>query len=217
MRRYAPIAALILLPVLAGPASGQAQDEEGFTPLVEGTDPGQFQLVGIDAETISIGEDGVVSLTGEPNGYFATKDSYGDYVLRFDWMYERPEDLEDPSEFRGNSGLLVHIQGEHKVWPQCVEVQLQNRDAGHIFAIQGAQFTSARTDEQRRELQRSAILPPGEWNSEEVTCRGDRITCVLNDVEIDTGEGAEPSSGQIGWQSEGRPIKFRNLRIKPLD
>ena len=50
-----------------------------------------------------------------------------------------------------------------------------------------------------------------------VVCRGDRITCVLNDVEIDAGAGAEPAEGKIGWQSEGATIAFRNLRIKRLD
>ena len=41
-------------------------------------------------------------------GYFATKESFKNYVLKFEGMYERPEGLEADATFRGNSGLLIH-------------------------------------------------------------------------------------------------------------
>ena len=59
-------------------------------------------------------KDGEIRLTGKPNGYFATKEEYGDYVLTFEWMYEKPEGGA-PGKFNGNSGLLLHISGEPKV------------------------------------------------------------------------------------------------------
>jgi len=191
--------------------------EEGYEPLVEGTDPNQLELVEIDEETISISEDGVISLTGTPNGYFATKESYDDYILRFDWRYERPSDLSDDSTFDGNSGVLLHIQGEPKVWPKCVEAQLKYTDAGHLFGIGGGAFESRHTDQARQQARVTALKPVGEWNSEVILCESKRIVCTINGEVIDAGFGAEPSSGQIGWQSEGRPIQFRNLRIRVLD
>ncbi|MGE3818492.1 MAG: DUF1080 domain-containing protein [Isosphaeraceae bacterium] len=183
-----------------------------FRPLVEGTDPGQFALVKIGPETISI-VDGEVRLTGKPNGYFATKSSHKNYVLRFEWMYERPESLASDAAFRGNSGLLLHIQEPHKVWPPAIEVQLMNADAGNTFGIPPAKFQGKKD----AEAQKRAIKPVGQWNAVEVTCKDGSIVATINGIEVARGVGASPDHGPIGWQSEGAPIRFRNLAIKPLD
>jgi len=197
--------------IVALPLSASA-DDEGFRPLIKGTDTSQFELVGLGPDTMRI-EDGVVLISGKPNGYFATKESYKNYVLKFDWMYERPEGLESDAKFDGNSGLLVHINGPHKVWPKCIEVQLANRDAGNIFPIGGHKFQGKKD----AAAQKKAIKPVGEWNEEEVTSQDGSIVCKINGEEVARGTGAQPDHGQIGWQSEGRPIRFRNLRIKTLD
>jgi hypothetical protein len=209
MRLTSPRIAAALVVALS--LSAHAADEES-QPLVKGTDPSQFELVGIGPETIRI-EDGVVHISGKPNGYFATKDSYKNYVVQFEWMYERPEGLESDARFNGNSGCLVHIQPPHKVWPQCIEVQLMNREAGKIFAINGSKFAGKDDPEARKK----AIKPVGQWNQEEIVCKDGAITCTINGVEVATGTGASPDHGQIAWQSEGRPIQFRYLRIKSLD
>lgn len=186
--------------------------DDGFVPLVQGDDPGQFDLVGIGTDTLKI-EGGVIAVSGKPNGYFATKKSYHNYILRFDWRYERPDNLDNEAKFRGNSGLLVHITGPDKVWPQCIEVQLANTDAGYIFAIFGSKFTGKKD----AEAQKKAVKPVGQWNEQEVICRDGKITCKINGVEVAAGTGASPAEGRIGWQSEGSAITFRNLKIKTLD
>jgi hypothetical protein len=202
--------AIIALALLAlGLASAAAP--RGFVPLVEGDDPRQFVLVGIGPEAIKVAG-GEIRLSGRPHGYFATKRSYKNYVLRFEWMYERPQGLESDAQFDGNSGLLVHIAGPHKVWPKCIEVQLMNADAGDIFAL-GGRFRG-RPDAEARAR---AMKPVGQWNQQEVTARDATIVCKINAVEVARGDGAVPDSGQIGWQSEGCPIRFRNLMIQPLD
>ena len=71
--------------------------------------------------------DGEVRVSGKPDGYFATRDSYRNYVLRFEWMYERPSGLSSDASFRGNSGLLIHIAGPHKVWPVCIAAAQESR------------------------------------------------------------------------------------------
>ncbi len=207
--RIAPLIALSLVALAAAPA---AVDDEGFVPLVEGTDDAQFELVGFGPETIVIDGD-EVALSGSPNGYFATKKSYTNYILKFDWKYERPDDLKADADFGGNSGVLVHIKPPHKVWPQSVEVQLFHKEAGKIFAIFGSKFQGQDDPEARKR----AIKPVGEWNSEEITCKDGSITCTLNGVQVATGTGADPTGGPIGFQSEGAPIRFRKLMLKPLD
>jgi 3-keto-disaccharide hydrolase len=210
------IRSILGLALIIGAAQAASLDDKGFLPLVEGTDASQFTLVGIGPDTVTI-EDGVVTLSGKPNGYFATKKDYKDYVLVFDWKYDRPADLTDDSKFKGNSGLLLHINGEHKIWPKCIEAQLQNSDAGHLFGVQGAAFKNSISPDARKAAQKKAIKPVGQWNAMEVTCDGGKIICKLNDVEIDAGTDASPVGGPIGWQSEGGVISLRNLRIKPID
>ena len=180
-------------------------------PLVRGTDLAQFDLVGIGPESIAIA-DGEIRLTGRPLGYFATKQDHGDFTLTFEWKYDRPEGLKTDAEFRGNSGVLVRIARPHKVWPSCVEVQLAQADPGAVFPVGTSRF-QGESDPAR---QKKAVRPVGEWNRSEVTCRGGTIVSVLNGVEVARGDGANPDRGPIGWQSEGKPIRFRNLTIKAL-
>jgi hypothetical protein len=125
MKQRLPSLAAAVLAVLA--VSALAADE--FEPLVRGRDASQFHLVGIGPETITI-EDGEVRLSGKPEGYFATRKEYGNYVLRFEWKYERPEALKSEADFQSNSGLLLHIQGDLKVWPRSIEFQLANHEVG---------------------------------------------------------------------------------------
>ncbi len=191
-------------------ASPAVDDDASYVLTSDSLD--QLELVGIGPETISI-KDKEIRLTGKPNGYFATKDSYKNYALRFEWKYERPEGFNENDKFDGNSGILIHIQGEHKVWPKCIEVQQAYAEAGHIFAINGAKF-EGKTD---REALKKSRKPVGEWNEEEIVCKDGAITCTVNGVKVAAGTGALPEEGPIGFQSEGAPICFRYMRIKKLD
>jgi hypothetical protein len=184
---------------------------DDFVPLVKGDDVQSLELVGIGPGTIKI-VDGEIQLTGKPDGYFATKESYKNYILKFDWMYERPSDLDTDARFRGNSGLLLHIQEPHKVWPRSIEVQLQNSSAGVLIPIGGAKCQGTRLAPTKE-----AIKPVGQWNEMEVTCQDGTIACKLNGIAVSKGTGATVESGPIGWQSEGAPIRFRNVMIKKLD
>ena len=183
-----------------------------FVPLIKDDDVKALELVAIGPDTLEINA-GEIRISGKPNGYFATKESYKNYELKFDWMYERPSNLESDAKFRGNSGLLIHIQMPHKVWPKCVEVQLMNASAGMIIPLGGTKCQTTRD----KEAQKQAIKPVGQWNEEEVTCRDGTIVCKINGVEVARGTGCTIDSGPIGWQSEGAPIRLRNVMIKKLD
>jgi len=179
--------------------------------LLKGSDPAQFELVGIAADSITI-VDGEIRLTGKPLGYFATKQEYKDYVLTFEFQYDRPDGLKSDADFRGNSGVLLHIAGPARVWPNCVQVQLAQADPGSIFAMNESRC-EATSDPV---AQKTAIKPVGQWNKVEVTCQDGTILSKLNGVEVSKAGKAEPDHGPIGWQSEGKPIRFRHLTIKPL-
>ena len=193
-----------------GFAARAEEKEEGFKPLGNGKDMSNFKLVGTPESTWKVDGD-VVKCSGNPNGYFATTKSYKNFVLRFDFKYARPAGLDEDSKFGGNSGYLIYITGEHKVWPKSIEVQGLNRDAGKIFAISGYPNVKTKDDPEAR---KKALKPVGEWNSLEIVSKDGSLTAVLNGTKVCESEAGEFKEGPIGFQSEGAEIHFRNLRIK---
>jgi hypothetical protein len=195
------VAALAAVIAWSGPAAA-GDKEEGFKALFNGKNFDGWKIVpakGTD-KTFQV-VNGVIVVSGKPNGYFHTDKSYKNYVLRFDWKF-----IKD-----GNSGLLAHIQEPHKVWPKSVEVQGQQKDHGRIFAIGGAkgQFKV------NKDAQKKAIKI-GEWNTTEVVSKDGMLTSKINGVEVSTGRG-ELTEGPFGFQSEGTELHFKNIRIKVLD
>jgi hypothetical protein len=178
--------------------------DAGFKDLFNGKDlSGWHVIVGGKKEpgkTFTV-KDGVIVVSVSPNGYFYTDKSYKNYVLTFDWKF-----IKD-----GNSGLLVHIQGEHKVWPKSIEVQGQQSSHGHIFAIQGAKG-AFKTD---KEAQKQAIKKC-EWNTTEVTVKNGEVTSKINGKQVSTGKG-DLMECPFGFQSEGTELHFKNIKIKVLD
>jgi hypothetical protein len=78
--------------------------------------------------------------------------------------------------------------------------------------------------------QRGYQRPIGEWNFEEVTVRGSRITVELNGVVILDGDvatvkefagnhehpGKDRTSGYFGFAGHNDPVRFRNVSLKKL-
>jgi hypothetical protein len=194
-----------------------ADKNDGFTALFNGKDfTGWKFFLPNDADpakTWSI-QGGVVICTGKPNGYFYTDKSYKNYVLRYDWQYQRPSGLKDDSQFTGNSGALVHIGGPHKVWPRCVEVQGMNRDHGKLIGVSGVKLSSDTKFD--RAAKDKATKPVGEWNTTEIICKADgSIEAKINGTEVSSGK-SDLTEGPIGFQSEGAEIHFRNIKIQEM-
>lgn len=184
--------------------------EPGFVALFNGKDLSGWSTVPPKAEFMTV-ENGIIIVSGKPGGYFYTDKSYKNYVMRFDWRYKRPAGLEDENKFGGNSGLLVHIQEPHKVWPKSLEVQGMNRDHGSLIGI-GVKVTNAKFDRTAMEKARHKV---GEWNTTETTVNGDSVSVKLNGVAVTTGNFELPG-GPFGFQSEGAELHFKNIRIKIL-
>jgi hypothetical protein len=216
--RFLPILALAaaFMGLFSLAAAGEKKDDEGFRPLFNGKDftGWKFQLEGNadPAKTWSI-KDGVIICTGHPNGFFYTDKSYKNYVLRYDWQYARPKDLKDESEFKGNSGCLVHIRkpeaGIMGIWPNCVEVQGMNLDHGKLLFLPRDQGK----EKYDRAARDKAVKPVGQWNTTEIICQDGAITAKINGTEVSSGKG-ELVEGMIGFQSEGAEIHFKNIKIK---
>jgi hypothetical protein len=199
----------LLAAVLAFGLAGRATAAD-FTPLLAGDDPAQFEVVGLDKGALTI-KDGEVRLAARAEGYFATKDSYRNYVLRFDWLYEAGYHAQ-PAD--GNSGLLLHVQGPAKVWPKGIEVQIWYKDFGSFYTHAGAALRPKTDDRTARD---KVLKPPGQWNAQEVTSQDGALRVRVNGTDYASAVGAAPDQGKVGWMAEGSPIRFRKLEIKKLD
>jgi len=179
-------------------------DFEGwsFHPVKEGSD---------NTESMTI-KDGVIFCPGEPRGYMYTNKSFSDYIVSYEWAFDRPADLEADSLFKGNSGCLVHIGEKNAlgVWPLSIEVQGQHRQAGLILPIPRSVKCKRTYDQEARN---KAINPVGEWSTMTVDVKGGDMLIRVNGIQVSTVKESELTSGSLGLQSEGASIRWRNIKI----
>ncbi len=155
--------------------------------------------------------DGAIWCKGEPTGFIRTKKEYSDFKLVFEWRWP-----EKPS----NSGILLHMSDEEKIWPLCMEAQLMHKRAGDFVGV-GCDFNEDKNKEggfisYAPRMNDSNEKMPGGWNTYEIVCNGDTIELKVNGQLQNKATGVSIRKGFIGFQSEGSPIMFRNIKLTPL-
>ena len=211
---------------LAGCASGAASGD-GFAPLFNGKDLSGWQAGPGNGWVV---EDGVIALKNREDGkehntdYLWTKEPYGDFIL----------ELEFKVPVQANSGIFLRTSDLKDPVYTGLEIQVSNsfgRTELSRGGTAGALYDCVAPT-------KNAALPAGEWNQVRITCKGSRITVVLNGdaiVEADLDRWTEPQknpdgsknkfpramkdfarSGYIGLQDHGRPVWYRNIRLKAL-
>jgi hypothetical protein len=174
-----------------------------------------------------------------------TEEEFGDFVLRIDWRikavpwvnpgvpiikadgsYKRDENGEIIRTSVPDSDSGIYLRGESKA-----QVNIWNWPvgSGEIFGY--------RTDPDMPPEVRAATVPRihadndiGEWNTFEITLRGDRLSVVLNDhLVIDDAQlPGIPTRGRLALQHHGHQVdgewasapslvQFRNIYIRALD
>ena len=196
--------------------------EEGFEPLFNGTDfTGMQFLLGPNCRPAPEGcgttdpghiftvRDGLLICSGKTHGYWYSQNTYLEFTLRFDYRFD-VEWPDDEDLFVGNSGTILFVT-DHVVWPKGIEI-----DGAHRTNLQvNGLATRVRATEDDAARQR-ARRPIGEWQSVEIVARHGEIQSSLNGVHVSTVHEHEfTMPGSIAFQSQGVPIQWRNVRIKP--
>jgi hypothetical protein len=212
--------------LLAGCASAPAAGD-GFATLFNGRDFSGWSMAPGSAWAV---EDGVIALKqredgAEHNGtYLWTNEQYGDFVLELEFRV--PE--------QANSGIFLRTSDLKDPVYTGLEIQVAN-------SWGRAQLSKGGTAGALYDLvapSKNAVRKPGEWNQVRITCRGPRVAVVLNGeavVDADLDRWTEPNKnpdgtknkfpramkdfarrGHIGLQDHGRPVWYRNVRIKAL-
>ena len=172
----------------------------------------------VDQHSVFRAEGGNLYVGGVPNGYIRTVDEYDAYELHLEWRW-----IGEPT----NSGVLLHTTGEDMVWPNCIEAQIKAGNAGDFVLMRKGtgitinEMSHVIESEEKRymalpNMEESSELSPGEWNSYDITVTPEKIVLMVNGVIQNTGTSPTKTKGSICLQSEGGPMEFRNIYLKPL-
>ena len=170
-----------------------------------------FEQFGADSQTWKSLPEGI-ACSGKPRGYLYSKQPYQDFTWRFEYRFLRPEKLADDNKFKGNTGFLVYITGEHKLWPICLEVQGKHSQMAAIKENGGAEPVIVDDDDTARQRNRAAV---GQWNAIEVVSTAGELRVSLNGTTIAKSKPNFLSDGLIGVQAEDYPFEVRRMRIRP--
>ncbi len=194
------------------------EKEEGFQLLFDGKglSPEIWQS-SIEGYPVENGE--IVCRKG---GNLLTAKEYGDFVFRFEFALPPGGNngvgirAESPSKDAAYHGMEIQVLDDTaEKYSKLKEYQYHGSIYGIVPAKRGFQ------------------KPLGEWNLEEITACGSRITVKLNGetiVDADLAEfkdkplpdgkehpGLFRKKGFIGFLGHGDPVRFRNVRIKELN
>ena len=202
----------------AVPGLTPAEAEEGFRPLFNGRDLAGWTGGGGGYAA----EDGKIVVRPERGGgNLYTDRDYADFVLRFELKLA-------PA---ANNGLGVRAPLEGDAAYAGLELQILEDGSPIYWGLRPTQYHGSVYGVVP--ARRGFLKPPGEWNAQEVTVRGRRVTVVVNgstvvDADIDEAAaggtadgrdhpGLKRESGRIGFLGHGSAVEFRNIRIKELE
>ena len=157
--------------------------------------------------------------TVKDGGNLYTEKEYGDFVFRFEFKLTQ----------NANNGVAIRAPLTGDSAYQGMEIQVLD-DSGPAYKgkLRPAQYHGSIYDvfPAKSGFQK----PVGEWNEEEITAQGRRITVKLNgtvivDANLDDVKdeavlkkhpGLANKKGHIGFLGHGVRVEFRNMRIKEL-
>jgi hypothetical protein len=169
-----------------------------------------FDAFGAEDNTWTETAEGI-ACSGKPRGYLYSKESFQNFTWRLEYRFPRPDNLTDESKFKGNTGFMIYITGEHKIWPVSLEVQGKHVQIGMIKENGGA---SAPTVEDQPQVRESARKPVGQWNRVEIVSKDGELQVALNEQPLSHSSPAFLSAGSIGIQAEDFPFEVRRMRIR---
>ncbi len=210
---------ILSLIALINSAIAVAQPQEpGFVDLIDGNSLTGW--IGAARDQIDVDSGVLVSRKG-CSGKLLTEREYEDFVLRFDFKLT-------PG---ANNGLAIRAPKNGDAAYAGIELQILDNPADAYKELQDYQYHGSAYG--IAPAKRGALKPVGEWNSQEVVCRGRDLKVVLNDqviLDVNLDEvapnnktidgkehpGLKRGSGHVGFLCHGDVVSFRNVRIKEL-
>ncbi|MGE3173241.1 MAG: family 16 glycoside hydrolase [Planctomycetota bacterium] len=190
----------------------RAHGGEGFQRVFDGRTLDGWQGASDSYEVV----DGAIRCRAGHGGTLFTAKSYADFDARL--RFRLPPG--------GNNGLAIRYPGSGDAAYDAVEIQVLDDGAEQYAALKPWQYHGSLYG--LVPAHRGYLRPVGEWNFEQVSVRGSRITVELNGtviVDADLAGIDAPSSrrehpgrlrteGHFGFCGHDDPVEFRDIELR---
>lgn len=216
------------------------EDTAVAAAVIDGTGPGWHLMTSQDFVDVNGAADTwqwegpLLRCTGIPVGVIRSRDRYANFELVLQWRHLRAA---------GNSGVFVWSPLKSLKdlppgqLPHGIEVQVLDNDFkrqyeertgkpsdwftthGDVFPVGGSSmkpFAPVSPDGSRSFPSQNLSRGVGKWNHYYIRCVNGEIRLWVNGQEVSGGTQCEPRVGYICLESEGSPVDFRYIRIRPL-
>ncbi|MEM0924998.1 MAG: DUF1080 domain-containing protein [Planctomycetota bacterium] len=237
---------VVCILMLVGSPDTNAQDaadqsEPARRAFVDGSERGWRSLTENDFVKVNSHDDtwkwvgDELHCTGQPVSVLRTAEQFQNVEIVIEWMHEKSA---------GNSGLFVWVTpssierltaaGQPGL-PQGIEVQMldhgytdmmksRGRNTewfgtnGDVFGVGKSfrPFPPTSPDGSRSFPVKRLSKGHGQWNHYYVRAINGEVRLWVNGEEVSGGNGIDAPSGFLCLESEGSPIRFRNIRVRPL-
>jgi len=239
-----------VMALLAVGLATRAEAPEGFVSLFNGHDLSGWKVPPGDNGHWKV-VNGVIDYDAQSESKVAdkslwTEKGFKDFVLRLDWRLKT-----EPGYM--NKVPVILPDGSHKKDKEGKEIRLDIEDVDSGVYLRGSSKAQVniwmwpvgsgevygyRMDRKMPAAVRAAVTPKkkadkprGEWNTFEITLKGDRLSVKLNGEQVISNAQLPgvPKEGPIALQHHGSwdrkagkwtgppsLVQFRNIRIKPL-
>lgn len=202
--------------LLSGFDLNRQAHKKGITILFDGTNLEQWEGNKVDY----VVENGILALHPENKGggNLYTKKEFSDFEFLFEFKLT-------PG---ANNGVGIRTPLDGDAAYVGMEIQILDNDAEmyknlHDYQYHGSVYGVIAA-------KKGFLKPTGEWNSEQIIAKGNRIKVILNGTTILNGDiakasehgtpdhqehpGLQNKKGHIGFLWHESPLQFRNIRVK---
>lgn len=135
--------------------------------------------------------------------FFRYDRELGDFTFHVEWRYT------DPGRKGWNSGIFARNSADGKIWHQA---QIGNQAGGFWFG--DSPDDAGNIARQKLVAKENRVKPAGEWNTTELTARGNALLLWMNGATVCEWPDLKVARGYIGLEAERHAIEFKNLKLK---
>ncbi|MCK5942705.1 MAG: DUF1080 domain-containing protein [Planctomycetes bacterium] len=190
-----------------------SRDANRYAPMFDGATFAGWQGATDNYEVV----DGVIRCKAGKGGTLYTVDTFTDFSVRL--HFQLPPG--------GNNGLAMRYPGRGDAAYTGFELQVLDNTADKYAKLKPWQYHGSAYG--LAPALRGYLRPVGEWNYQQVTMRGSRVTVELNgfrildadlaklESQLEGATGKDNAAGHFGFCGHNDPVAFANVRIRRFD